>query len=83
MRAQSDANGFAGAYPDGNPKVIDVTRKPVGFRGESDWGARHVHKLSVSELKLPVLAALAVSMWQSEIAPRYLQRSKAPLPSSI
>ena len=65
MGAQRDADGFAAAHSDGNPEVIDVARDPVGFRGESDWDARHVHKLSMAQLKVPVLAALAVSVWQS------------------
>jgi hypothetical protein len=68
MSAQRDADGFSAAYTYGNPEVIDVARDPVGLRGERDRHARHVHKLSVSELKAPVLAVLAASMWQS--APR-------------
>ena len=81
MGAQRDADGFAAAHSDGNPEVIDVARDPVGFRGESDWHACHVHKLSMAQLKVPVLAALAVSMWQSEIeyACQYLSSGESHL----
>jgi hypothetical protein len=45
--------------------VIDISWDSVGFRGERDRHARDVHKLSMPELKIPMLAALAVSMWQA------------------
>jgi hypothetical protein len=67
MGAKRDADGFASANPDGNPEVIDVAWDAVGFCGESDWYARHVHKVSMVQLKVPVLALLASSVWQSEI----------------
>jgi hypothetical protein len=67
MGAKRNTDGFASAYPDSYPKVIDVAWDPVGFRSESDWYARHVHKLSMAQLKVPVLVVLAVSVWQLEI----------------
>ncbi len=67
MGAKRNTDGFASAYPDSYPKVIDVAWDPVGFRSESNWYARHMHKLSMAQLKVPVLVVLAVSVWQLEI----------------
>jgi hypothetical protein len=65
--AKRYAQGFDVAHFNRNPEVIDVTRDFVGLRGEGDRNSRHAHKLSLSPARLWMLAALAVSMWQSEI----------------
>jgi hypothetical protein len=66
MSAKRDSYGLAAADPDGNPKVIDVARDSVDFRDESDRDAGHVDKLPMIQLKVALLPALAVSMWQSD-----------------
>jgi hypothetical protein len=65
MSAQRDADGFAAPDSDGNPEVIDVAWDSVGFRDERDRHARDVHKFSMSEGKIWVIASLAASMWQA------------------
>jgi hypothetical protein len=70
MGAQRDANGFATAYPNGDPEVIDIGRHPVGFRGERDGRSSQMDKISVPQGKVAVLLALAVSVRQSRKSKR-------------
>src|SRR4051794_40128676 len=67
MGAERDPDGFVPAHANGNPEVIDIAWNPVDFRGESDRHTSDVDKFSMAQVKVPMLAVLAVSMWQSEI----------------
>jgi hypothetical protein len=47
MRAERDAQRTEITHPDRDPKVIDVARDLVDFRGERDRFARHADDRSV------------------------------------
>jgi hypothetical protein len=59
--------------------VIDVGRDPVGFRGERDRHTRDMHKLSMSERKVPVFASLAASMGQASRVIVYSAAREEPI----
>jgi hypothetical protein len=80
MGAQRDPDRFAAANSDGNPEVIDVTRNPVGFRGKRDRHARDMNKVSMSERKVSMLAAVAVSMRQASRVIVYSAAWEEPVP---
>jgi hypothetical protein len=67
MGAKCYAQGFAVGHSEGDPEVIDVARNFVGFRGEGDRYSRHADEVSIAQLEVSVLTALAMSVWQSEI----------------
>lgn len=65
MRAQCDADRFAGAKADRDPEVIDVCRDPINFRGECDWSADNMNEIAVTETEVIARSALfSASVWQ-------------------
>jgi hypothetical protein len=67
MGAQRDPQWSRLAHLNLNPKVIDVGRDVVDFGGEGDRLTGDPDQLSVPRLKFGILAALAASVWQSEV----------------
>jgi hypothetical protein len=52
MRAQGDADRFAGADADRNPEMIYVRRDAIDFGGESDGCSCYVNEVPVVQTKV-------------------------------
>ena len=64
MRAERDADRFAGAGAERDPEVIDVSRHAIDFRGEGDGRAGDMDEVAVAKLRIAVPARWLASMRQ-------------------
>jgi hypothetical protein len=66
VRTECDADRFAGAKADRDPKVIDVRRDTIDFCGECDRSAGNLNEIAVVETQAIARTALfSASVWQA------------------
>jgi hypothetical protein len=52
MRAERDADRLAGPDPEGYPKMIDVGRDAIDFRGKGNRTSGEVNKIAVKQAEM-------------------------------
>src|SRR3954470_3003013 len=81
MGAERDADRLAGPDPDRDPKMIDVRRDAVHFRGESDRLPREVDKVAAPEGE--IAAGTRLFAWTRQRSGNGWSRSVAFAPAII
>ena len=65
MSAERDANWFSGADTNRDPKMIDVRRDAIDFRGEGNRSAGKMDEIAVVKSSVAARGLLSASMWQA------------------
>ena len=66
MGTEGDADRFAGAEADRDPKMIDVRRDAIDFSGEGDWSSGDMNEITVAVAQVLARPALFSALrWQS------------------